>query len=386
VTLQAHTPSQDSSSINAAPEAEIDEFGLPVRKRSISARATSPEPANEKDAKPEAEPTEPPSDRVSLSRQRSGSSESNGTNASLETAPEENLGTENGEHGAEPVKSRPSSQISSPTHAHDTEKPEKTSNDEVLPMDPPGAEAIEPLSTNAEPVKEEPALEESGAAGRKSRSNTLGHSHTASKSAPAFAVGGVSEWSHQALAPRDAQTEEQIEEEWQDMPALGKYDVYDDDGNLVARGAHDSEDEDAYEGLGGAGKGYTRVQIDDDAKSATSMDENTNYLFPEKGTHVQDEDEEQRDPLAQMQATKDMLTEGQRIAYVGVVRVAMAQMVKSLEDLQVSIHSTKANKKELGQAIESMKMWSQKMMVRLYAHMDIDSSGEHPRLPFSTLP
>jgi hypothetical protein len=111
------------------------------------------------------------------------------------------------------------------------------------------------------------------------------------------------------------------DEQWQDMPAFAPYDLYDDNGKLVAREAQDSDDEaEAYGGLGGAGKGYTRVQIDDDARSATSMDENTSYLFKEKGTNVVDEDEEQRDPLAQMQATKDLLTEGQRIAYVGVTR------------------------------------------------------------------
>ena len=188
-------------------------------------------------------------------------------------------------------------------------------------------------------------------------------------------VGGISEWSHQALAPNQVEEEKHEEEdEWQDMPAYGEYDVFDDDGNLVARGTREDLEKDIYEGLGGAGKGYTRVQIDDDARSATSMDENTSYLFKEQGTNVVDEDEEQRDPLAQMQATKDMLTEGQRIAYVGVVRLSMIEMVKALENIQ----TTKGNKKDISTAIESMKLWSQKMMVRLYGHMEIDSSGKAP--------
>lgn len=187
------------------------------------------------------------------------------------------------------------------------------------------------------------------------------------------AGGGVSEWSHQALAPHKVEVEEKADEEWQDMPAFAPYDMYDDDNKLIAREAQDSDDEaNAYAGLGGAGKGYTRVQIDEDAKSATSMDENTSYLFKETGTNVVDDDEEHRDPLAQMQATKDLLTEGQRIAYVGVTRLSMVQMVKELED----VSGTRGTKKELRIAVEAMKMWSQKMMVRLYAHMDIDSSGK----------
>ena len=193
-------------------------------------------------------------------------------------------------------------------------------------------------------------------------------------------LGGISEWSHQVLAPNQVQVEDKKDEdEWQDMPAYGKYDVYDDEGKLVARATRDTDDErDVYEGLGGAGKGYTRVQIDDDAKSATSMDENTSYLFKDKGTDVIDEDEDQRDPLAQMQATKDLLTEGQRIAYVGVTRLLIVQLVKDLEKYQ----GEKGTKKELTNAIESMQMWSQKMMVRLYAHMEIDSSGKSSYLIF----
>jgi len=185
-------------------------------------------------------------------------------------------------------------------------------------------------------------------------------------------VEGVSQWSHQALAPKKSEHERIVnEDEWQDMPAYAPYDLYDDDNKLVAREAQDLDDDNPYEGLGGAGKGYTRVQVDEDARSATSMDDNTSYLFKHKTTDMADDEEEQRDPLAQMQATKILLTEGQRIAYVGVTRLAMLSMVKELNDME----GTKATKKELRVASESMQMWSQQMMVRLFAHMEIDSSG-----------
>lgn len=186
-------------------------------------------------------------------------------------------------------------------------------------------------------------------------------------------TGGVSGWSHQALAPHKPEEIHDQKEEWQDMPAYAPYDLYNDDGKLVAKEARDSDDEaDAYTGLGGAGKGYTKVQIDEDAKSATSMDDNTDYLFKPKGTDLVDEDEDQRDPLAQLQATKHLLTEGQRIAYVGVTRLAMVKMVKEVDEIE----GTKNTKKSLTVAVESMKMWSQQMMVRLYMHMEIDSSEQ----------
>lgn len=189
------------------------------------------------------------------------------------------------------------------------------------------------------------------------------------------AIGGASGWSHQALAPHKPREDHEQEEEWKDMPAFAPYDLYDDNNRLVAREEKDSDDEgNVYAGLGGAGKGYTRVQVDEDAKSATSMDENTDYLFKSKskGTDLADDDEEQRDPLAQLQATKDLLTEGQRIAYVGVTRLAMAKLVKELDDIE----GTKSTKKGLVLAADSMKMWSQQMMVRLYMHMEVDSSEQ----------
>jgi len=202
---------------------------------------------------------------------------------------------------------------------------------------------------------------------------TFPNGHTRGQSSK---EAGISEWSHQHLAQNDVASPQKEEEEWQTMPAYAPFDMYDDDNRLIAKEAHLSDDEaDAYAGLGGAGKGYTRLQLDEDAQSATSLDEDTQYLFKEvnSGTGAgQEEDEEQRDALSQMQATKDLLTEGQRIAYVGMTRLILSEMIKQAE----SINTTRGTKKELQMAAEAMQMWSQKMMVRLYAHMDISTAEQ----------
>ena len=45
-------------------------------------------------------------------------------------------------------------------------------------------------------------------------------------------------WSHQRLAPQaEAEQESEEEEEWKAMPALGEYDIYDEENRLVARAA-----------------------------------------------------------------------------------------------------------------------------------------------------
>jgi hypothetical protein len=171
------------------------------------------------------------------------------------------------------------------------------------------------------------------------------------------------------------QQQQEEEDVWQEMPAYASHDLYDDDGRLIAKGARDSDCEDDEATTGGASKGYTRVYDDEDAQSATSMDENTSYLFKET-----EDDEASRNPLSQMQATKELLTEGQRIAYVGVCKLAIEEMVTDQGKLEGKGRSVK---KELQLAKESMKMWSQKMMVRLYMHMDISPAGSRAPLPFS---
>lgn len=188
----------------------------------------------------------------------------------------------------------------------------------------------------------------------------------------------ISEWSHQRLAlHHDHQDESEEEDEepadWRAMPALGEFDYYDDYGRLIARGAQEDDDDAVYNGLGGAGKGYTRVQLDEDAQSATSLDEDTSYLFREAGSNQAGvEGEELRDTVSQLQATKDLLNETQKIAYVGVVRLAIHEMNLEL----AKIPATKGAKKTLQKALDAMRKWGQAMMGRLYMHMDIDPAEQ----------
>lgn len=177
--------------------------------------------------------------------------------------------------------------------------------------------------------------------------------------------------SHQQLTsyqPAEKKDEEDDDGGWQDMPSYAPYDIYDDNNKLIAREYHESEDEKyGYAALGGAGKGYTKI-LDDDAESVTSMDENMQYLFKEMGPSTSAMDDEQRDAVSQLQATKELLTEGQRIAYVGLTRLELNAMIQELESLPMP---TSKVKKYVGMAAENMKMWAQRMMIRLYTHMDI---------------
>ncbi|BGP23253.1 DUF726 domain protein [Rhodotorula toruloides] len=104
---------------------------------------------------------------------------------------------------------------------------------------------------------------------------------------------------------------------------------------------------------------YTRLELDDDPdEDEISM--RTQYLFNEDTSMT---------PLSQMQQTKTLLTEGQRIAYVGLCRLVAREMVQTLA-------LAAKGAKELDPAKESCKNWANKIMGRLYRHMDVDSAEQ----------
>lgn len=102
---------------------------------------------------------------------------------------------------------------------------------------------------------------------------------------------------------------------------------------------------------------YTRLELDEDPEE-DEVHTRTQYLF---------DDDKGMTPLSQMQTTKTMLSDPQRIAYVGLCRLVTREMATVFKGL-----------KELQPATESMQNWGTKVMGRLYQHMEIDPAGERP--------
>lgn len=222
-----------------------------------------------------------------------------------------------------------------------------------------------PLATPVTPASNE------GKGHRRESSSTAAHGIS-----PTAVRAGVSEWSHQQIVAQPEDEDDTIEKEldWQVMPAYAPFDIYDDDGRLIAKEAPEEiQAPPGYENLmGGPAKGYSRVVDDEDAKSTTSLDENTSYLFKDPTNKLDDEDDDARDVLAQMQMTKNLLSDNQRIAYVGIVKLATAEMGKEV----AAIERTKGSKKQVDLASEALQLWGQKMMVRLYGHMELETAEQ----------
>jgi hypothetical protein len=339
---------------------EVDEFGLPIRVRARPVRSTSESTDNEEEYHDVEE--------IVSGSGGDGRSDNGGAKVVTE-GPESKAPREEGAQSAEKNndgngETRPSAAVLEPRTAEPpreihTGAPVSDEKHAAFNNSLPDHDDGPPPPYTEKPAVENPATSAQSGASQKKRASLK-----------------ASEWSHQRLnEPKESEDESEAESDcgWQDMPAIDEFDVYDDYGRLVARGAKPEDNDAVYKGLGGAGKGYTRVQLDEDAQSATSLDEDTSYLFKEAAQNSAGvEGEELRDPVSQLQATKDLLTESQRIAYVGVARLAIFQMTRDLD----RIPTTKGTRKAKQKSVDSMRKWGQTMMTRIYAHMDIDAAEQ----------
>jgi hypothetical protein len=117
---------------------------------------------------------------------------------------------------------------------------------------------------------------------------------------------------------------------------------------------------------------YTRLRLDEDEESE-EVHMRTKYLFNEDKAMT---------PLSQMQATKELLTEGQRIAYVGLCQLVARGMVRDAgrgwEGWKAKglKNKLKGKGKEEVPVVESANIWMIKIMARLYQHMEVLREGK----------
>lgn len=405
--MKATAQDFNSATGKAADAPELDDFGLPITKYSAPSTPTSPAAAEHgrqssnvagriaSEAKPKQSTSELQSEEDLEGDE--------GTARSTTAIPSPiDTDTNNGDDEFKDANSRPTSRLSAkdveempvpndadvtePHHSIET-NPNSTTPSTILETTKsqvkhgPATGAQNDGSTTSQSAAEPQPVEDQAIAEAKKDIPKVEHNRNVSISSTTNGLGvaGVSEFSHQQLIKQDSHEEgKDDKDEWQVMPAYAPYDIYDDDNKLIAKEYDPNAEQETYgyAGLGGAGKGYTRVVLDDDAESVNSIDENTQYLFKEAGsTSLAEDEESQRDAVSQLQATKDLLTEGQRIAYVGLTRLEMSAMVKDVQALLENAKSRRTNK-EVQIAVESIKMWSQKMMIRLYTHMEISQAEQ----------
>lgn len=110
---------------------------------------------------------------------------------------------------------------------------------------------------------------------------------------------------------------------------------------------------------------YTRLRLDEDEESE-EVHMRTRYLFDEQKAMT---------PLSQMQATKEILTEGQRIAYVGLCQLIARRMVRDTGRGWEGVKRKGKGKGKEWPMVESANIWMLKIMARLYQHMEVERDG-----------
>lgn len=396
----ANPPTTESNTTDepnkAKDEVEYDDFGLPVRKRRprTPVEDSSEDEAEFKDAVTDKEgaqeglstPGKGNLDAGKVQQDAPATAEPKDKDKGEDRDKENTQPQANGPVGkaleTERKEDKDSMAVGAPKQvakeALETGQPSDAATDSSKPQEgkEDAAESTKPRAPEEKQKEEDgkPAEIKQDAPRKNLHSEAVGHKRMKSTASQKIILN---EYSHQQAVAQPRKEEETNDDDdddgWQTMPSYAHYDMYDDDNRLIAKeNPEELQDMSGYANVGGAAKGYTRVIMDDDADSQTSMDDNTAYLFKEKSTALYDEDDAIRDPLTQMQATKNLLTEGQRVAYVGLVRLAMIEMERKF----VKIERTKGNKKALDMQLETTRMWAQKIMVRLYGHMDINASEQ----------
>lgn len=182
-----------------------------------------------------------------------------------------------------------------------------------------------------------------------------------------------------AIAPIDAFDLDDDDEGWEEMPVVRE----DKDASGL-----DEEDQKKYHYTPSA-KGTSAVNatgnlldVDNSGNEWRSkIDQNESDYTRLRGTEEDETDEvhmrtkylfdedKAMTPLSQMQATKNLLTEAQRIAYVGLCALITQEMAQMLK---------RPNRKEFKAAVHNMDLWALKIMGRLYYHMELETQGGRP--------
>ncbi|WFD35651.1 hypothetical protein MCUN1_002509 [Malassezia cuniculi] len=109
--------------------------------------------------------------------------------------------------------------------------------------------------------------------------------------------------------------------------------------------------------LEAAETGYTQLRLDENEEEE-ELNAATEYLFSEDLARMDDS----AAPLPQLAMTKHLLSETQKIAYVGICSILAYQLVDSLDTCEP----------KNGAAHKSGNDWLIRIMMRLYQHLDID--------------
>lgn len=169
---------------------------------------------------------------------------------------------------------------------------------------------------------------------------------------------------------------------WKTVRTTTEIDYYDDKGNLqfANNGINDFE-------IHIKNGGYTRIDDEEQVARYAELDKKTDFLFitkeaEEKIAKYREEDDiddsedenylfenENIESSEALKSTKDMLDEGQKFSYCGIVRIISVEMATELANIKQS--TTLKVGKQLSASQKNFGNWSQYIIDKIYSHMDL---------------
>lgn len=173
---------------------------------------------------------------------------------------------------------------------------------------------------------------------------------------------------------------------WQAMKKVSEFDYYNERGDLEFETDHRFDSLDNKP----TSRGYTKIDTEEQLAKYSGLNRKTDFLFQIKGeskvekeANYQKEDlqytseddlefeDDNLDSAETLEGTKGMLTESQKFAYVGIVKLATVDMATCLAGLRFK--SSKKLAKNLSLSQRHFANWTMYIMTKLYDHMDLNS-------------
>jgi hypothetical protein len=173
---------------------------------------------------------------------------------------------------------------------------------------------------------------------------------------------------------------------WKTMKTITELDYYDEKGELEFASQPNFDSLNNRSGI----QGYTKIDTEEQVAKYFELDKKTDFLFrrgdSEKDkeeaayrkedldyvSEEEDSDYDEDDNLdsdERLQATKNMLTESQKFAYVGISKLIAVDMATDLAKIKRSTSNKVAKPLSLGQ--RNFSNWTMYIMTKLYDHLDL---------------
>ncbi|KAG5416823.1 hypothetical protein I9W82_005553 [Candida metapsilosis] len=170
------------------------------------------------------------------------------------------------------------------------------------------------------------------------------------------------------------------ESNWKEMKTISDMDFYNDKGELEYK----SESGRNFIHNNNFHFGYTKIDTEEQVNKYAALDKKTDFLFKnaarkprsygERNVLFDAEDEEfdnndEVDPNEALTDTKDMLSDSQRLAYVGMAKLIMVDMATRLVMVQFGTSSKLAQ--QMSESQRHFSNWSSNTSLKLYDHLGL---------------